>query len=96
MNHDFTEYLPYIVVSLLVVSGVAIVERGDFQKKLEKTSAGPVPVASALPTAPPSPSPSPTPGPTVPPQLQELTAPTPLPVITTKPSINRPRGGDDD
>lgn len=93
MKKDFVEYLPYIIVPLLVASGFAIYERGGFERENNTPSPPPVSIAqTALPTV----TPTPTVSPTNPPKPIE----TPAPVFTqqplgTTPSIFR-RGGEDD
>lgn len=87
MKKDFVEYLPYIVVTLLVISGVAIYERGGFEKEKALHTSTPVATPQAIS---PTDSPTPTAASTSTPIPQ--VSPTPTNII---PSINRNSGGDD-
>ena len=86
MKKDFVEYLPYIVITLLIVSVIAIYERGGFEKE------------ETIPTLPPSATsqtalPTSTETPKIVPILNLTAFPTPTP---STPSIQRRHGGEDD
>ncbi len=51
MGKDFTAYLPYIAAAILVASGIAIYERGGFEKGdvIRQLLSSPTPAATTLP-----------------------------------------------
>lgn len=93
MKKDFVDYLPYIAVTLLIVSAIVIYERGGFAGEGTVLALPPIVLpttsSTALPIAAPTGQPTPTPVST------PTTTITPLP-LGTIPSIQGRGGGEDD